>query len=109
MHSSKEDHNERTTGDYAVGEFIIASFHMEEQNNKIRRFVGCIQKINDDETLTVKFLISKNTRNNSGFIYTYPNVDDIVDVKLNQVARKLSPPKQILRGALQFDINVKDL
>lgn len=104
----QSDHVEPSIKNFAVDEFIIVSFCMEQQTNKSRSFIGRILKI-EDETLTVKFLSFKPTKNNNGYIYTYPIVDDIVEVKLEQVVRKLSPPKKVLRGALQFEIHNKDL
>lgn len=96
-----------TIAELAVDDFIIVSFQMGEQVFKSRRFIGRILKI-EGETLTVKFLTSKQTKKDNGYIYTYPNVDDITDVQL-QVTRKLTQPKTVLRGALQFDVDVKNL
>ncbi len=59
--------------------------------------------------MTIKFLTLKNTKKNYGYIYTYPNVDDIVEVEFQQVVRKLNSPKNVLRGAFQFNVHVKDL
>lgn len=94
--------------DLAVDDFVVVSFSMEEQKKKSRRFVGRVLNIQNEE-LTIKFLTLKSTQNDSGYVYTYPKIDDIVNVKEDQIVKKLSPPEINRRGALKFDIHVKDL
>lgn len=99
-----------TVADFSVDDFVVVNFVMEEQKSKSRRFIGCIKEIQvENEILTIKFLTPKPTRDNNGYVYTYPKIDDILNVKVEQIVKNLAPPKKILRGALLFDISSKEL
>lgn len=85
-----------------IGDFIFVQFQMEKQLNKFRRFIGCILEKNDGFYKT-KFLKTKETKKEIGYVFTYPDVDYIVNVESSQIIKKLLPPKNILRGALYFE------
>jgi len=82
---------------------------MEQQKEKSCRFIGRILELKFDPH-GVKFLSIKNTKNDSDYIYTYPNIDYIDEnVEMKQEMRKLPPLKELCRGAFPVDISFKDL
>lgn len=94
--------------DVAVGDFVVVDFNMTEQRNTVRRFLGRILKVKS-ATIDVKFLTQKNTKVDSGLIYTFPKIDDIVEnIKIEDIYRKLSPPIELRRGGFKFDVTSKE-
>lgn len=92
----------------SVGDWIVVSFSMSEQNQKSWRFIGQILDVKNCRFRT-KFLKLKITKNDSGYIYEHPKIEDIVDIKFSQIVQKLCSPRSVMRGAFRFNIHNSEL
>lgn len=93
----------------ALSDYVVVNFFMAEQSTKSRNFIGKILDFVDDDQIKVQFLTLKDTKQNKGFVYTYPQVDYIVEVDAKQIVLKLDPPIDVLRGAKLFNVDLTTL
>lgn len=103
-----EGHNIATSTTVFEGdEWVVVKFSLDGQKG-IRKFIGQILRVNDDNTFLITFVRLKSTEKCSGYVYTFPNIPDEEVCMESQIVEKLCPPKKFQRG-LQFSINAYDL
>ncbi len=103
-------HEDNSIADLSIGDWVVVRFDME-QERRSRKFIGCVISVNDGRTFTAKFVSEKQTVLNSGYVYAYPKEDCIYtdSFPLEQIIKKLNPPKIVLRSAFLFDTLLKNL
>lgn len=73
-----------------------------------RAYVGQVTEITSEASFTAAFLRPNISREHSGFIYRWPDVEDVSMFCHSQIVGKLRPPEKYGRGLLKFDLNAND-
>lgn len=97
------------TNDWLAVKFFYSMKKPTSSKNTARTYIGTVTEIRKDRSLSGKFLRPNNTRDHRGFIYKWPNVEDVSTFKRHQILGKLRAPEKYGRGLLKFDINVENL
>jgi len=84
-------------------DWVVVRFRMEEGKGE-RRWLGKIERINENDTFLINFVRLQVTKLNSGFIYSYPKKRDEYAVCKSQVLYSISPPKILRRGVMKFQV-----
>lgn len=103
------------TNELVEDDWVVVRYKMEETKGE-RRWIGRILRVNENETFLVSFLRSRNTRQHSGFIYSYPDlydqkgilIEDIATVCKTQILYSLPPPTKFQR-AFKFNVHKDNL
>ena len=66
-------------------------------------------RVNENATFLVRFVRAKCTKFDSGYIYAYPDKEDMFPICKSQVLYRVPPPKKILRGAFKFSVHHNSL
>ncbi|XP_065218710.1 uncharacterized protein LOC135844432 [Planococcus citri] len=88
-------------------DYVIVEYKLEEENG-IRKWIGKIMRVNENDTYHITFLRSKATKFHPGFIYTYPNKPDEDTVYKTQIISRIPPPIKFQR-CLKFSVHCDDL
>ncbi len=105
-------------GDWVVVNFIYSlnkagsSKQIESKSNtRPRAFIGKLVTVNSSKSgmFEATFLRNAPSKEFSGFIYRFPNVEDISSFSFSQIIGKLRLPENYKRGLLKFDVNTDKL
>ncbi|KAK9693284.1 hypothetical protein QE152_g34308 [Popillia japonica] len=91
-----------------AGDWLLVSFSPENKracSSKMLYFVCCVERKNDDVEFQGKFLRGKTTVANRGFIYHFPEVEDVSNFHVSQIIGKLDEPEKSRRGEFKFKLN----
>ncbi|KAJ8728786.1 hypothetical protein PYW07_006482 [Mythimna separata] len=85
-------------------DWIVAKFATKKS---LKHFVGHVLRIKD-KIPTVKFVRKvKNSRGSKGLVFTYPNVEDVCEMQLDDVIKVLPQPNISRRGQIMFDFDLR--
>lgn len=99
--------------DWVAVNFIYSSKQAgsskDVNKTKSRAFIGKVVAVAKNGFFEATFLRSAHTRDFGGFVYRYPDVEDITSFHFSQVIGKLRLPENYKRGLLKFDIDTEKL
>lgn len=73
-------------------DWVVVVFTLIEQRGRSRRFIGQILSVRDGKFIG-KFLGPTYSRNHNGYVFKYPEIDDITSFAYCQIVRKLKGPQ----------------
>lgn len=99
----KFDSSSLKEGDYVCVEFTM------EQTGGVRRWLGEIMRVNENDTYLIRFLRSKEeSKFHSGFLYYYPSKEDVDTVYKTKILYIVPPPTDFHRYK-KFSIHFANL
>ncbi len=91
-----------------VGEWIVVRYSIQG-STKTKAFIGQFLAVKRGR-MWASFLRPFVTRDNFGFVYAYPRIEDYSSFTFSQIVKKLEPPTTFLRdGNFLFPINCTSL
>lgn len=111
---SKVKSKDLKTGDWVIVNFIYSSNKPGPSKQIIKKpngraFIGKLVSVSNNEMFEATFVRSTPSREFSGFIYRFPDVEDVSSFHFSQVFGKVRLPENYKRGLLKFDINTEKL
>lgn len=74
-----------------VGSFVIVRFQMTQQTNRMRKFIGKIEEVQNGKFLG-NFLRPAVTKQNAGYVFKYPVKPDKASFSGIQIEKVLPSP-----------------
>ena len=95
-------------GDIKIDDWLLVAFSPETKKSCSSKMMYYICQVTDrnDSEFEGNFLREKNTRDDSGFIYHYPDIEDRTKFEYVDVVGKLDEPEKFRRGNFKFKINL---
>lgn len=90
-------------GDWLVVSFIYSAGTTKEVN---RKFIGRLSRQAPNGTYEASFVRPHSTKEFCGFIFKYPDVEDVTPFDFKQIIGTIRAPEKYKRGLLKFDINI---
>lgn len=87
---------------------MIVSFAIDKRSGKYKKFIEQIKGCKAGR-LEATFLRSKFTREFLGYVYQYPQIEDITTFSFFDIVEKLDSPIKYGRGLLRFNVHANRL
>lgn len=97
--------------DLKVGDWLVVTFYYSNGNastskQNSKKFIGQLLSLDHDGTFEAKFVRPYTSKECCGFIFKYPDVEDVSSFAFNQITGKIRAPETYKRGLLKFDVNI---
>ena len=93
---------------FQIGDWVVVRFAVQG-TTRTRAFIGKFDSVRNGR-MWASFLRPHSTRNESGYMYSYPKIKDYSSFLPNQIVKIIDPPTTYLRdGLFLFSINSNDL
>lgn len=93
-------------GDWLVVTFIYSNGKAATAKQSSRNFIGRLVGLEHNGSFEASFVRPQSTKEFDGFIFKYPDVEDVTSFNFDQIMGTIRAPEKYKRGLMKFDFKI---